>query len=128
MKTVALFLALAAAPLAAQEPPTPLPAEPVASPTPVPAPEKVDVNVVGAVAKPGRYFLPMAAGAVGALAAAGWFTDMADQKKVRLLRKSSDNGTATIILDVTAILAGKAEDPKLHAEDTFHVVQRLVNF
>jgi len=128
VKRHALALLLLVTPGVAQEI-TPAPtAEILPSPSPTPAVAKIEVNIVGAVSRAGRYSVVKEAGVVGAIAAAGWFVDTGDQKKVKIIRRSSEGKPLTIIVNVAAITNGEKQDMTLEPEDIISVGQKLVNF
>ena len=132
MKRYLLALLLLVAPGLAQEA-TPSPTAevspgPASSPSPGPAVAKIEVNIVGAVSRAGRYSVVKEAGVVGAIAAAGWFIDTGDQKKVKIIRRSPEGKPLTIIVNVAAITNGEKQDMMLEAEDIITVGQKMVNF
>jgi protein involved in polysaccharide export with SLBB domain len=83
------------------------------------------VTIIGQVGKPGE--LPWVAGMklVGALSAAGWFTQMADSNHVILTRAVPPNKSITAIVSVDAITDGAQADIPLQAGDTVKVEARV---
>lgn len=136
MKRIALAVLLCAGPAFAQEPtPALTPSDalevlPSPSPSPAPAAAKIEVNIVGAVTRPGRYSVVKEAGVVGAIAAAGWFIDTGDQKKVKVIRRggSPADKPSIIIVNVAAITNGEKQDLMLEPEDIITIGQKMVNF
>lgn len=65
-----------------------------------------------------------------AILQAGGFADFANQRKVKIVRKSGDGGASeTFTVDVADILKGRTEkDVVLQPEDVVIVPERLVNF
>lgn len=83
------------------------------------------VYVLGQVAKPGP--LPYHDGMtlVQAISAAGWFTPLADQNHVQVIRQVSPTKAVNAILSVDAITDNVRPDVKLQHGDTIKVDQRL---
>lgn len=93
---------------------------------------KGSIFVSGEVGRPGTLQMPgdrrfMASEAI---IAAGGFKDFADQRKVRVIRKSEAGQSRELIVDVKAVLdEGKLDkDLELQAEDRVIVRAKLVNF
>ncbi len=64
-----------------------------------------------------------------AILQAGGFGDFANQKKVKVVRKSADKSSQTMIVDVASVLKGSTEkDVVLEPDDVVIVTARAVNF
>jgi polysaccharide export outer membrane protein len=83
------------------------------------------IQVIGQVAKQGP--LPYQDGMtlVQAIAAAGWFTPLADTNHVQVIRQVEGKGTVNAIVSVDAITDNVRPDIKLQQGDTIKVDQRL---
>jgi polysaccharide export outer membrane protein len=83
------------------------------------------VTIIGQVGKPGP--VPWSEGLklVGALSAAGWFTQMADSNHVVLTRAIPPNKSVTAVVSVDAITDGAQADIPLQAGDTIKVESRV---
>ncbi|MFN3974257.1 MAG: ComEA family DNA-binding protein [Dehalococcoidia bacterium] len=83
---------------------------------PTPTPQSVvQVHIVGAVAKPGRYILPQGARLGDALAAAGGALEGADLEQLNLARPLSDGEKVTVPL---AGRGGQAQEVTISAKDS----------
>jgi protein involved in polysaccharide export with SLBB domain len=65
-----------------------------------------------------------------AIMQAGGFSDFANKRRVRVLRKTSDTTTEKIVVDVKDIIEGGhlEKDVVLQAGDVIYVPERLINF
>jgi polysaccharide export outer membrane protein len=80
-------------------------------------------NIIGQVAKPGSYLLPLAPTIVDAIAIAGGFRDFAKQKSIYILRQKPDGGETRIPFNYKDFTKGKAPNlnVKLEPHDTIVV-------
>ena len=83
--------------------------------------QTITVNVIGAVAKPLRYNLPVGAGALDALAAAGGSVDFAALKRAHILHHVTTGQPDDEAIDLKAVTDGKAKDTVLRDGDTLVV-------
>ncbi len=81
---------------------------------------KNEVYVLGSVKTPGRLKMPENLTVVGAIAHAGGFQDRAYKMRVLLVR-GSIHKPVTYIIDVKAIIEGRAPDIKLESRDIVYV-------
>ena len=90
------------------------------------------VYVMGQVRNQGAMEIPLEGSFTvsKAVLRAGGFADFANQRKVKLVRKSgADSKSDTTLVDVVEILKGQgAPDPTLQPDDVIIVPERLVNF
>jgi protein involved in polysaccharide export with SLBB domain len=64
-----------------------------------------------------------------AILIAGGFGEFADQKKVQLIRRTTDGKSQITVVNVANLLRGKpGVDPVIRAEDMIRVPERLLNF
>lgn len=86
------------------------------------------VNVIGAVTKQGRIQFPQEKGLtiLDAIALADGFTRLADLKKVKLTRITSDGEPEMTEVDVDAIRKGTARDVALQVGDAVFVPERIL--
>jgi protein involved in polysaccharide export with SLBB domain len=88
------------------------------------------VYVMGAVRSQGAIEIPQT-GTITvskAIMRAGGFSDFANRRKVRLIRKGGDTSDNTAI-DVNAILEGTgSKDPVLQADDVIIIAENRINF
>jgi len=111
---------------------TPAPqASPSASPDPAAARSKGKIYVMGQVRTQGPMDLPADETLTlsRAILRAGGFADFANQRKVRLIRKTSGSQAETTVVNVMDLLDGQGgKDPVLQNDDLIIVPERLVNF
>lgn len=87
------------------------------------AKEKRSVAVLGQVQKPGNYELPLDQRftLLQAISNAGGFTDIANVKRIKVIRKGDNGKTSVIRANAESILSGKQPDIELEPEDVIHV-------
>lgn len=83
------------------------------------------VTIIGQVGKPGEVPWTEGMKLVGAISAAGWFTQMADSNHVVLTRAIPPNKSVTAVISVDAITDGAQADIPLQAGDTIKVEARV---
>ena len=84
--------------------------------------EKKSLSILGQVQKPGSYDFPPAGKMtlLELISKAGGFTDVANAKNIKIIRKKSGK-TNAIRANAEAIIAGKDPDVDLQADDVIHV-------
>lgn len=83
--------------------------------------------VLGQVRKPGTYEMPPGLTSITLLQAisiAGGFSDVANTKKIKIMRKSANN-TQTVTANAESIMAGKESDVEIEPNDIVHVYESL---
>lgn len=83
------------------------------------------VNVFGAVKTPGAYKIPAGGSILDALAAAGGWTELANLKKVSIIRGPAGEIPKVSAADANAILQGAGVAPPLIQRDTIMVPERV---
>jgi protein involved in polysaccharide export with SLBB domain len=79
-------------------------------------------SVLGEVKTPGNYEIIGQVTMMEAISMAGGFTPVANERKVRILRRGKNGGEQSIDVDVQDIMDGKAEDSTLiEAGDVINV-------
>lgn len=87
---------------------------------------KRTLSILGQVQKPGSYDIP-GEGRLTLLkliSTAGGFTDVANVKKIKVIRKK-DGDTSILRANAESIIAGKSADIELQEEDVIHVGESL---
>jgi len=84
--------------------------------------EKRSVSVLGAVQKPGSYEIPLEGKLtlLKVVSLAGGFSDVANIKKIKVIRKEGE-ATRVLRANAEAIISGKVQDIDLEPEDVIHV-------
>jgi polysaccharide biosynthesis/export protein len=77
-------------------------------------------SVLGEVRKPGNYEILGRLSLVEGISIAGGFTPLANEKKVRILRRD-ENGEQTILVNVRDLIEGKKESIDIQAGDIIEV-------
>jgi polysaccharide biosynthesis/export protein len=88
------------------------------------------VYVMGAVRNQGAIEIPQTGtfSVSKAIMRAGGFSDFANRRKVRMIRKGNENGE-NVFIDVKAILEGTdSKDPVLQADDVVIIAENRINF
>ena len=88
--------------------------------------QTITVNVTGAVAKPLRYNLPVGAGALDALAAAGGPVDFAALRRAHILHHATNGEPDDEAINLKAVTDGKAKDTVLREGDTLVIPEANV--
>lgn len=89
--------------------------------------KKHSFSVLGQVKRPGTYEIPPGAKTVALLkgiSMAGGFSDIANIKKIKVMRKS-EGGNQVIKANAEAIIGGTEDDISLEAGDVVHVSESL---
>lgn len=86
------------------------------------------VNVTGSVNEAGRYQFPQERGLTiqDAITLAGGHNRLADLKRVKLTRKTSDGNSETKEVNVDAIIKGGARDVPLEPGDAVYIPERIL--
>ena len=82
------------------------------------------ITVLGQVQKPGTYSLTPGLGLLEAISLAGGLTALAKDDQVRLTRRTKPSAK-TYVIDLDAILKGRAPNVPLQAGDSIYVEERV---
>jgi protein involved in polysaccharide export with SLBB domain len=82
------------------------------------------ITLLGQVSKPGSFPLLSGMTLIQAISSAGGLTSIASSGKVSLTRKT-ETGQRTVVVDVDAIIEGRANDIPLQAGDQIYVRERI---
>lgn len=85
------------------------------------------VILLGQVKKPGTYTFPEGSARLSllqAIALAGGFSDIANIKKIKIVRRTADK-SRVIRANADAIISGKSQDVDLESGDVIHVMESL---
>ena len=85
--------------------------------------EKRSVAILGQVQKPGTYEIPpdRKLTLLGVISTAGGFTDIANVKKIKIIRKQEGGKTQVLRANAESIISGKQTDIELEPGDVIHV-------
>lgn len=86
--------------------------------------QDLKVVILGEVSKPGNYSFPAGTNKLTLLQAvslAGGFSDIANIKKVKIMRKNEDGKTKKIKANINDIIEGNKPDVELRPDDIIHV-------
>jgi polysaccharide export outer membrane protein len=86
--------------------------------------EQKMVNLIGQVRKPGVYECPVGYTLLQLISVAGDFTEMANVRKVKIVRKELDQ-PKVILVNVRKILSGKMEDVILYPNDVVSIPESM---
>jgi len=89
---------------------------------------ELQVVILGEVKKPGTYSFPPGSNRLTLLQAismAGGFSDIANIKKIKIIRKLKNGRSKKINANADSIISGKDEDVELEAGDIIHVSESM---
>lgn len=88
-------------------------------------PERIKVYVLGSVARPGGYIVESGSRLSHLIAMAGGLTRLADSKRIRLIRRTTDGSVMIAVFDINKVFEGKLTDVVIVPGDVIFVPESL---